>query len=158
MMVNFLFPISPMMNTMLFVLNYKGFDSYLQVIGYSEYGDEELPRTIMISEVTELEDVIIQANNPDRNVSDKLTGVESLGIESIKSLPTFMGEVDLVNGLTTLPGVSRAGELASGFNVRGGNLGQNLVRQDGATIYNPSHLFGFYSAFNPDIVDDVITG
>ncbi len=134
---------------------YKGFDSYLQLIAYSEYGDDKLPRTLLYASVTELEDVIIQAHSLDRNVSDKLTGVENLGIESIKSLPTFMGEIDLINGLTTLPGVSRVGELASGFNVRGGNLGQNLIRQDGATIYNPSHLFGFYSAFNPDIVDDV---
>ncbi|GJM30562.1 MAG: collagen-binding protein [Cyclobacteriaceae bacterium] len=135
--------------------HYKGFDPYIQLVAYSKFGDEKLPRTLLDPEITELDDVIIQANNPDRNISAKLTGMESLGIESIKSLPTFMGEVDLIGGLTTLPGVSRAGELASGFNVRGGNLGQNLVRQDGATIYNPSHLFGFYSAFNPDIVDDV---
>ncbi|MEO9802522.1 MAG: TonB-dependent receptor [Reichenbachiella sp.] len=134
---------------------YKGFDSYLQLVAYSEYGDDKMPRTSLYPSITKLEDVIIRAHSIDRNVSGKLTGIENLGIESIKSLPTFMGEVDLINGLTTLPGVSTVGELASGFNVRGGNLGQNLIRQDGAIIYNPSHLFGFYSAFNPDIVDDV---
>ncbi|MEO9967459.1 MAG: carboxypeptidase-like regulatory domain-containing protein [Reichenbachiella sp.] len=134
---------------------YKGFDTILQLITFSEYGDEKMPRTLLYPSVTKLEDVIIRAQSIDKNVSGKLTGIENLGIESIKSLPTFMGEVDLINGLTTLPGVSTVGELASGFNVRGGNLGQNLIRQDGAIIYNPSHLFGFYSAFNPDIVDDV---
>lgn len=134
---------------------YAGYDSYLQLIAYSKFGEDKLPRTLLYPGLTKLEGVIITSQSIDRNVSDKLTGVESIGIESIKSLPTFMGEVDIVNGLTTLPGVSKVGELASGFNVRGGNLGQNLIRQDGATIYNPSHLFGFYSAFNPDIVDDV---
>lgn len=134
---------------------YASYDTYSQLIAYSKYGDDKLPRTLLQPALTKLEGVIITANSIDRNVSDKLTGVENLGIESIKALPTFMGEVDIVNGLTTLPGVSKVGELASGFNVRGGNLGQNLIRQDGATIYNPSHLFGFYSAFNPDIVDDV---
>ena len=134
---------------------YNGFDSKTQLIAYSPYGKKKLPRTSLYPAVTELEDVIIQANSLDKNISEKLTGVENMGIESINALPTFMGEVDLVNGLKTLPGVSTVGELSSGFNVRGGNIGQNLIRQDGAIIYNPSHLFGFYSAFNPDIVDDV---
>ncbi len=134
---------------------YIGYDSYLQLIAYSDYGDDELPRTSLYPNTTNLEEVIIQAYMLDRNISDKLTGVEKIGIKSIKMLPTFMGEVDPVKGLTTLPGVSTAGELSSGFNVRGGNLGQNLIRQDGAIIYNPSHLFGYYSAFNPDVVDDV---
>jgi outer membrane receptor protein involved in Fe transport len=66
-----------------------------------------------------------------------------------------MGEVDPIRSLTTLPGVSTSGELAAGFNVRGGESGQNLVLQDGAIIYNPSHLFGFFSAFNPDMVSGV---
>lgn len=134
---------------------YQGYDSFVQIVAYSKYGEDRLPRTSLYPAVTRLEDVIVTSESIDQNVNEKLTGSAKLGIESIKSLPTFMGEVDIVNGLTTLPGVSTVGELASGFNVRGGNLGQNLIRQDGATIFNPSHLFGFYSAFNPDIVDDV---
>lgn len=136
-------------------IQYKGYDSSTKLVAYSDLGESQLPRVKLFPSVTQLEDVIIRATSVDKNVTSKLTGIENLGIESIKALPTFMGEVDLINGLTTLPGVSTVGELASGFNVRGGNLGQNLIRQDGAIIYNPSHLFGFYSAFNPDIVDDV---
>lgn len=136
-------------------IQYKGYDSNTKLIAYSDLGNSKMPRIKLYPSVTQLEDVIIRATSVDKNVTSKLTGIENLGIESIRALPTFMGEVDLINGLTTLPGVSTVGELASGFNVRGGNLGQNLIRQDGAIIYNPSHLFGFYSAFNPDIVDDV---
>jgi hypothetical protein len=78
-----------------------------------------------------------------------------MSITTMKTLPAFMGEIDPIRSLTTLPGVSTVGELASGFNVRGGESGQNLIMQDGSIIYNPSHLFGFFSAFNPDMVNNV---
>jgi len=67
-----------------------------------------------------------------------------------------MGEVDPVRSLTSLPGVSSVGEGTSGYNVRGGDPGQNLLMQDHAIIYNSSHLFGFFSAFNPDLIRDVV--
>ena len=84
-----------------------------------------------------------------------VTGIERMGIETIKTIPTFMGEVDPIRGLTTLPGVSTVGELSAGFNVRGGDAGQNLILQDEGIIFNPTHLFGFFSAFNPDMIQDV---
>jgi len=136
-------------------VKYIGYDSFSFLLILSEYGDELEVVTKIFPNSTQLEDVIISATKLDRNVSDKLTGVQKLGIESIKLLPSFMGEIDPVRGITTLPGVSAVGELSSGFNVRGGDLGQNLIRQDGAIIINPSHLFGFYSAFNPDLVAEV---
>ncbi|MDA0195014.1 MAG: TonB-dependent receptor plug domain-containing protein [Bacteroidetes bacterium] len=79
-------------------------------------------------------------------------GKNTLSIESIRKLPSFLGEVDVVKGLISLPGVSTVGEGASGFNVRGGGVDQNLILQDGALIFNPSHVFGFFSAFNPEMV------
>ena len=66
-----------------------------------------------------------------------------------------MGEVDLVRVIQLLPGVTTVGEGASGFNVRGGNIDQNLILLDEAPVYNSSHLLGFFSVFNPDAVKDV---
>ncbi len=82
-------------------------------------------------------------------------GKNSLSIESIKELPMVMGEVDVIKSLTLLPGVSTNSELSTGFNVRGGGSDQNLVLLGDVPIYNPAHLFGFYTAFNADVVDDV---
>ncbi len=133
---------------------YVGYQPHFYILGFSPYGTEGNIEIGLFPESKELESVIVTAERVDANVTNQLTGVELLTIETIKSLPTFMGEVDPVRSLTTLPGVSTAGELSSGFNVRGGETGQNLILQDGAPIYNPSHLFGFFSAFNPDMVSD----
>jgi CarboxypepD_reg-like domain/TonB-dependent Receptor Plug Domain len=79
-------------------------------------------------------------------------GTTRLSIKSIKQVPVVFGEADVLKVLLTLPGVTSAGEAANGFNVRGGSADQNLILFNDATIYNPSHLFGFFSAFNPDVV------
>ncbi|HEX7015688.1 MAG TPA: carboxypeptidase-like regulatory domain-containing protein, partial [Cyclobacteriaceae bacterium] len=136
-------------------LQYVGYESYHYIIGFSPYASETRIEASLFPESKQLESVIVTAEQIDVNVKGELSGMQRLNIETIKSIPTFMGEVDPVRSLTTLPGVSTAGELASGFNVRGGEAGQNLILQDGAPIYNPSHLFGFFSAFNPDMVSDV---
>ena len=70
-------------------------------------------------------------------------------------MPTVLGETDIVKIILTLPGVKSVGEAASGFNVRGGATDQNLVLFNGGTVYNPSHLFGMFSGFNPDIANDI---
>ncbi|MCK5278054.1 MAG: TonB-dependent receptor [Cyclobacteriaceae bacterium] len=135
-------------------IRYTGYESETKLIGFSQVGKESLD-AYLYSSSTQLENVTITAESQDRNVTSIVTGVEKLGIETIKALPTFMGEVDPIRSLTTLPGVSTVGELSAGFNVRGGETGQNLILQDEAIIYNPTHLFGFFSAFNPDMVQDV---
>ncbi|HEX5170503.1 MAG TPA: TonB-dependent receptor [Cyclobacteriaceae bacterium] len=137
-------------------IKYVGYQSHYYVVGFSTYGTGNEIKGTVFAESRELESVVVTAERMDVNVTRELTGVEMMTIETIKSLPTFMGEVDPVRSLTTLPGVSTVGELSSGFNVRGGEAGQNLILQDGAPIYNPSHLFGFFSAFNPDMVSDVV--
>lgn len=80
------------------------------------------------------------------------TGSARLNIKEIKTIPTVLGEADVMKIALTLPGVQSVGEGASGFNVRGGNTDQNLVALDEGMVYNPNHLFGFFSAFNPDVI------
>jgi hypothetical protein len=77
-----------------------------------------------------------------------------LEMSTVKKIPAFLGEVDVIKSLQLLPGVSTVGEGASGFNVRGGNVGQNLILLDEAPVYNSSHFFGFFSVFNPDAVKE----
>ncbi|MDN5204562.1 TonB-dependent receptor [Fulvivirgaceae bacterium BMA10] len=110
----------------------------------------------LFSEVTKLEEVVISGEASDANVSNIQFGAERLSIDRIKSMPAFLGEVDVVKSILMLPGVSTTGEGASGFNVRGGNVDQNLVLLDGGLIFNPSHIFGFFSAFNSEVVKDAI--
>ena len=81
--------------------------------------------------------------------------VNKLSIATIKKMPVVLGEVDVLKSLLLLPGVTNAGEGASGFNVRGGGADQNLILLDEATIFNSSHLFGFFSVFNPDAIKDL---
>jgi hypothetical protein len=82
-------------------------------------------------------------------------GIERLSIKSIKQVPVVFGEADILRVVLTLPGVTSVGEASTGFNVRGGSADQNLILFDDATVYNPSHLLGFFSAFNPDVVKGV---
>ena len=86
------------------------------------------------------------------NIRGLQMGAERLTIKTIKQVPVVFGEADVLKVLLTLPGVTSVGEASNGFNVRGGSTDQNLILFSDATIYNPSHLFGFFSAFNPDVV------
>ncbi|MGB5931324.1 MAG: carboxypeptidase-like regulatory domain-containing protein, partial [Cyclobacteriaceae bacterium] len=103
----------------------------------------------------ELGEVVIEADRLQQNVESTSVGKERLSIETIENMPAFLGEVDVVKSITLLPGVSTVGEGSGGFNVRGGSTDQNLILLDDAIIFNPSHLFGFFSVFNADAVRDV---
>jgi hypothetical protein len=105
-------------------------------------------------EVTALKDVVVNAAR-DQAVQGVQMGKEKLDIKSMKQLPMALGETDVLKSALALPGVQSVGEGAGGLNVRGGASNQNLVLFNGATIYNPSHLFGFFSTFNPDVVKDL---
>lgn len=102
-----------------------------------------------------LEEVVITGEAEDENVSSLEMSVNKLDIKTIQKIPSLLGETDLIRSIQLLPGVSTVGEGASGFNVRGGGVGQNLVLLDEAPVYNSSHLLGFFSVFNPDAVKDV---
>ncbi len=103
----------------------------------------------------QLAEVVVTAEPEDINVSGVQMSTNKLDIKTIQKLPSFLGEVDVIKSIQTLPGVSTVGEGASGFNVRGGSVGQSLVLLDEAPVYNSSHLLGFFSVFNPDAVKDV---
>jgi len=98
---------------------------------------------------------VIVSSKKISNVRNVQLGVEKLDINTIKQVPTVFGESDILRVVLTLPGVKSVGEASTGFNVRGGATDQNLILFNGTTIYNPSHFFGFFSAFNPDAVKDV---
>lgn len=134
----------------------------LEVSGYSYedskvhlevYGDGSLD-IIIREKVFSLNEVVIAAESAD-NVRSTEMGIERIRIDRIKNVPTVMGETDIVKIILTLPGVKSVGEAASGFNVRGGATDQNLVLFNGGTVYNPSHLFGMFSGFNPDIASNI---
>ena len=102
-----------------------------------------------------LDEIVVEAEAADANVSSAAIGLTRLKTEDIRKLPSFMGEVDVLKSLLNQPGVSSVGEGASGFNVRGGNVDQNLVLMDEQFVFNTSHALGFFSAFNPDMVSGV---
>ncbi|WP_082116075.1 TonB-dependent receptor [Hymenobacter terrenus] len=101
------------------------------------------------------DEVVVRGRRPDENVKSTEMGVNRLDAKTIKLVPALLGEVDVIRSIQLLPGVSTVGEGASGFNVRGGSIDQNLVLLDEAPIYNSSHLFGLFSVFNPDAISDL---
>ncbi|KAF2331542.1 TonB-dependent receptor [Flavobacterium nitrogenifigens] len=103
----------------------------------------------------ELQEVIITENKGKTNIKSPEMSVNKLSISTIKKMPVVLGEVDVIKSILLLPGVTNAGEGASGFNVRGGGADQNLILLDEATIFNSSHVFGFFSVFNPDAIKDL---
>ncbi len=108
----------------------------------------------LFSKTLELDDIVISGRSADENISDARSGRVSMELESIRKLPALMGEPDISRIVQSLPGVQTVGEGARGFNIRGGNIDQNLVLMDGIPIYNSSHLLGFFSVFNPDLVSN----
>lgn len=117
------------------------------------YSDGEF-NVSLIDDIPMLKEVIVSAERV-ANVNRVQMGVERLTIRSIKQMPVVFGEADILKAVLTLPGVKSVGEASTGFNVRGGSADQNLILFNDATIYNPSHFFGFFSAFNPEIVREV---
>ncbi|WP_019039583.1 TonB-dependent receptor [Psychroflexus tropicus] len=133
-------------------VSYLGFKTITRQINLIE--DREL-NFQLIPQAENLEEVVVTDNIEKINIKDPEMSVSKLDASSIKSIPVVFGEVDVIQSLLQLPGVSNAGEGASGFNVRGGATDQNLILIDDALIYNSSHLFGFFSIFNPDAVKNL---
>lgn len=110
---------------------------------------------IMESSAVDLDEVVVGARAVDANVENVQIGVTTLDVRSINKLPAFMGEADVIKSLLLSPGVSSIGEGATGFNVRGGEVDQNLVLQDEGIIFNSSHALGFFSSFHSDLISRV---
>lgn len=133
----------------------------IQAINYSTI-EEQIELTsntkkdvLLVEKSKEIEEVVITSNNKSLKIDKPEMSVNKLSITQIKSMPAILGEVDIIKSILTLPGVTNAGEGQSGFNVRGGAADQNLILLDEATIYNSSHLFGFFSVFNADAIKDL---
>lgn len=109
----------------------------------------------LVEDTKSLEEVVVTDNKKSIDIKKPEMSVNKLSISQIKKIPVILGEVDIIKSLLLLPGVTNAGEGASGFNVRGGSADQNLILLDEATIFNSSHLFGFFSVFNPDAIKDL---
>lgn len=130
---------------------YVGYETVIYPI--VAVGDGRINIT-MIQEDFTLDDVVIFGRDPEKNIRSTEMGAISVSMNTLKELPPFLGEVDIIRSVATLPGVSQVGEASSGLNVRGGGADQNLIMFAGAPVYNPSHLFGLFTAFNPDVVND----
>lgn len=134
-------------------ISYLGFTTFEQNInlGTDQKLDIELKE-----DAAQLDEVIITAEESKKvDLQTPQMSVAKLSTNEIKQIPVVLGEVDLIKSIQLLPGVTNAGEGASGFNVRGGAEDQNLILLDEAIIYNASHLFGFFSVFNADAIKDV---
>ncbi|HLK28453.1 MAG TPA: carboxypeptidase-like regulatory domain-containing protein [Puia sp.] len=125
-------------------------DTRRQVMVYSD-GKMNIE---MKKQVMTLKKVIVSAEKVN-NIKSLQMGVQRIDIKTIKQVPVVFGEADILKVALTMPGVQTVGEASTGLNVRGGSADQNLILFNDATIYNPSHFFGMFSAFNPEVVKDV---
>lgn len=133
------------------IVSFVGYKSYRTRINTSS--NQTLK--IDLLENTELEEVVVTAKAQDANITNLNMGVERLSIGEIKKMPALMGEVDVIKAIQLLPGVQSTSEGSSGFSVRGGSPDQNLILLDNTTVYNASHLMGFFSVFNNDVISDL---
>jgi hypothetical protein len=108
-----------------------------------------------LEETPTLLDEVVVSDVASNEITTRGIGQAQLSIRELKRAPSLLGEVDLIKQIQILPGVTTAGEAASGFNVRGGSVDQNLVLYDGMPVFNSSHVFGFFSAFNAEAIRDV---
>lgn len=135
------------------VITYVGFRKQTLPVALS---DQNVRLDIELKEEgRDLEEVVVKAEREEDNVRNIEMSVNKIDVKTIQRIPALLGEVDVIRSIQLLPGVTTVGEGATGFNVRGGNIDQNLVLLDEAPVYNSSHLFGFFSVFNPDAVKDV---
>ena len=133
-------------------ISYLGFKTITETIVLNT----NTSKNFQLQEAAEsLDEVVITENVEQLNIRKPQMSVNALSIKTIKQMPVVLGEVDVIKSITLLPGVTNAGEGSSGFNVRGGAADQNLILLDEATIFNSSHLFGFFSVFNPDAIKDL---
>ena len=135
------------------------------VVNIQSIGMRDTRRLIMVysdgkmnielhTQVMTLKKVIVSAEKAS-NIKGTAMGVQKIDIRTIKQVPVVFGEADVLRVVSMLPGVQTVGESSTGLNVRGGSTDQNLVLFNDATIYNSAHFFGFFSAFNPEVVKDV---
>ncbi len=110
-----------------------------------------IPNEQMLQEI----EVTTETEEENQNVENAQMSMHSLDQKFIESIPALVGEGDAIKAIQLLPGIQSMTEGSSGLIVRGGGRDQNLMLLDEAPVYNPAHLFGFYSVFNPDALKDL---
>jgi hypothetical protein len=134
------------------IFTYIGYKTITQHVSLHQ----SQPINISLSSNSALDEVVIRSDKPNNdNVASPQMGVDKLSMAQINNVPVIFGEKDVLKTISLLPGVKSAGEGNTGFFVRGGASDQNLILLDEATVYNASHLFGFFSTFNSDAIKDV---
>lgn len=133
------------------VFSYVGFQSVVQNLVMNE--DKKID--IELGQGVQLEEVVVKANSYQEQVNSTQMSVEALTVREAKLLPALLGEVDILRTLQLKPGIPSGTEGQTGLFVRGGAADQNLIVLDEAIVYNPNHLFGFFSTFNADAVKDL---
>jgi len=135
------------------IFSYVGYAKSEKQISFNE--DQRLDIELT-GESVQLEEVVVKTEKEDPlyKVQSTEMSTAELDIKTIKKIPAFLGEVDVIRALQSIPGISSVGEGATGYNSRGGSVGQNLILLDEAPVYNASHMLGFFSVFNPDAVID----
>jgi len=134
------------------IISYMGFETIEEKISLQGNTKRNFS---MFEKSSALGEVVVTVNETKTRIHKPEMSVNKLSISTIKKMPAVMGEVDVLKSLLQLPGVSNAQEGGSGFNVRGGSVDGNLVLLDEAVVYNTSHLFGFFSVFNSDVIKDL---
>jgi len=136
----------------IFICSYIGYEP--MIITVSLHDNRQLNFNVH-PRVIQNQEVIVSSKKRDANVKNAQMGQFNLPIEQIRSIPAFLGEVDLLKTIQLLPGIRNAGEGSAGLYVRGGGPDQNLILLDDAPVYNTGHLFGFFSIFNSDAIKNV---
>ena len=133
-------------------INYLGYKTINENISLSKKTSKDF---YLFEDTENLDEIIIETNIEKLNIKTPQMSVNKLSVKTIKQIPVVLGEADIIKSIILLPGVTSAGEGASGFNVRGGSADQNLILLDEAIVFNSSHVFGLFSVFNPDVIKDV---
>lgn len=128
------------------------FAGYLQSLNEVSLHDDVQLNIGIVPRTKVYNEIVISSKRQDANVRNAQMGKIDLGIEQMKTIPPFLGEVDILKTIQLLPGVRNAGEGSAGIYVRGGGPDQNLIMLDDAVVYNTGHLFGFFSIFNADAI------
>lgn len=135
------------------IADYPGYNTYKSTIKISKNQKITIKLVSLGSDV--LDEIVITANQKKLNIRKPEMSVNKLTAAEIKKMPVVLGETDVLKSILLLPGVVNSGEGTSGFNVRGGGSDQNLIQLDDATVYGSSHLYGFFSIFNADVIQDL---
>jgi len=133
-------------------LTYLGFKNVKQTVSLQKNTEVFVAMEV---EEEQLSEIVVLAKNNNKNVESTQMGVFELNARELIKIPTALGEFDVLRSMSMLSGVSNTGDVSNGISIRGGSLDQNLLLFDSAPVFNPTHLFGLFSVFTPDVISRV---